>query len=157
MNGFVGNLLLAAAWAFAQGDFSTFQFAVGFVLGYAVLWLGGNIVGATRYCRNLPLLFELLLFFCWELLQANFRVAKDVVALRHRFRPGIIAMPLEAKTDTEIMLLANLISLTPGTLSLGVSNDRRVLYVHALDIDDPEKQKQTLKDGFERRLLKVLR
>jgi multicomponent Na+:H+ antiporter subunit E len=74
-------------------------------------------------------------------------------------RPGIIAIPLDARTDLEITLLANLITLTPGTLSLDVSADRRVLYVHVMyiDNDDIEAVRRSIKDGFERRVLEVLR
>ena len=72
-------------------------------------------------------------------------------------RPGIVAIPLEARTDDEITLLANVISLTPGTLSLDVSDDRKVLYIHAMFIDDEQQLRDEIKSGFERRLLDVLR
>ena len=55
------------------------------------------------------------------------------------------------------MLLANLVSLTPGTLSLEVSEDRRVLYIHAMFVDDRDALRRQIKDGFERRLLEVMR
>lgn len=157
MNAFVVNILLAGAWSFAHGGLSIFQFGVGFVLGYAALWLGRDVVGAAAYCARVPRLLELLVFFLWELLRANLRVAADVLMPHHHLRPGIIALPLDAKTDTEIMLLANLITLTPGSFSLGPSNDRRVLYVHSLHIEDLEQEKKSIKDGFEWRLLRVLR
>ena len=72
-------------------------------------------------------------------------------------RPGIIAVPLDAKTDVEITLLANLVSLTPGTISLDVSDDRSVLYVHAMFVEDPQRLCQEIKSGFERRILDLLR
>jgi multicomponent Na+:H+ antiporter subunit E len=72
-------------------------------------------------------------------------------------RPGVVAVPLDARTDAEITLLANLITLTPGTLSLDVSADRSFLYVHAMYVDDVNDVKRQIKDGFERRLLEVMR
>ena len=105
----------------------------------------------------MPRLMELLVYFLWELLVANLRVALDVVTPRHRMRPGIIAVPLDAKSDGEITLLANLLTLTPGSLSLGVSADRRTLFVHSMYIRSVEHEKQSIKNGLERRLLKVLR
>ena len=75
----------------------------------------------------------------------------------HRSRPGIIAVPIEARTDLEITTLANLVSLTPGTLSLDVSGDRRTLYVHAMFVDDPESIHRDIKNGMERRVLEALR
>jgi multicomponent Na+:H+ antiporter subunit E len=72
--------------------------------------------------------------------------------------PGVIAVPLDARTDAEITLLANLITLTPGTLSIDVSADRKVLYIHTMDLgDDPVRFRREIKEGFERRLLEVMR
>jgi multicomponent Na+:H+ antiporter subunit E len=64
---------------------------------------------------------------------------------------------LAARTDLEITLVANLVSLTPGTLSLDVSDDRRTLYVHVMFMDDIEAVRGAIKDGIERRVLEVLR
>jgi multicomponent Na+:H+ antiporter subunit E len=71
----------------------------------------------------------------------------------------VVAIPLDAKSDIEITLLANLITLTPGTLSLDVSSDRSVLYIHVMyvDNDDLDEVRRKIKSGFERRVLEVLR
>ena len=69
----------------------------------------------------------------------------------------MVAIPLDAETDAEITLLANLITLTPGTLSLDVSDDRRVLYIHAMYVDDVEELRRSIKDGFEKRVMELLR
>jgi multicomponent Na+:H+ antiporter subunit E len=57
----------------------------------------------------------------------------------------------------EITFLANLITLTPGTLSLDVSDDRSVLYVHGMFVEDPQQMREQIKNGFERRVLELLR
>ena len=72
-------------------------------------------------------------------------------------KPGIVKIPLDARSDLEITLLANLISLTPGTLSLDVSDDRKVLYVHAMYVNDREDFVASIKNGFERRILEITR
>jgi multicomponent Na+:H+ antiporter subunit E len=97
------------------------------------------------------------LFFIWELILANLRVAHDGRTPRHYMRPGVLAVPLDAQTDLEITMLSNLITLTPGTLSLDISVDRRVLYLHAMYIDDVEEVRKKIKYGYERRILEVLR
>jgi multicomponent Na+:H+ antiporter subunit E len=74
-----------------------------------------------------------------------------------RIRPGVLAIALEAKTDTEIAMLSNLITLTPGSVSLDVSSDRRFLYLHAMYIDDLEKYRESIKSSLERRVLEVSR
>ena len=72
-------------------------------------------------------------------------------------KPGIVAIPLDAKTDLEITFLANLITLTPGTLSLDCSEDRKTLYIHSMYIDDLEKFRAEIKNTLEKRLLEVMR
>ena len=73
--------------------------------------------------------------------------------------PGVVAIPLDARTDVEIVMLANLITLTPGSVSLDLSEDRHVLYVHAMYIDggDVEAYRRSIKEGLERRVLELLR
>lgn len=157
MNFFLWNMLLALAWAFAVGDLSASSLAAGFLLGWAALWLGGGLLGSRPYTRRLVKIVEFAAFFARELLVANLRVARDVLTPKHYMRPAILAVPLDAQTDVEIVLLANLISLTPGTLSLDVSPDRRILFVHSMYTEDPETVKRQLKQGFERRVLELTR
>jgi multicomponent Na+:H+ antiporter subunit E len=54
-------------------------------------------------------------------------------------------------------VLTNLITLTPGTLSLDVAADHRTLYVHVMDVEDPDTVRREIKEGFERKVLKALR
>jgi multicomponent Na+:H+ antiporter subunit E len=151
------NLLLALTWAAATGDFTLGNLGLGFTVSFAILAFAQPVVGSSAYFVKVPRVFRLAAFFLWELVVASLRVAHDVVTPTHYSRPGVLAIPLEATTDVEITMLANLISLTPGTLSLDVSPDRRVLYIHAMFIDDPDRVRRQIKDGLERRLLEVLR
>jgi len=157
MTPFVINLALAVGW---QALFSTFSLAsllTGFALGYAILWVLSPLYGDSRYCRKLFDIVRLALYFLWELLISSLQVAWDVITPTHRSRPGIVAVPIEAKSDLEITALANLVSLTPGTLSLDLSSDNKVLYVHAMFVEDPESIRLAIKKGMERRVLEALR
>ena len=71
-------------------------------------------------------------------------------------RPGVIGIPIRAKTDLEITILANLITMTPGTLSLDISPDRRTLYIHAMYIHDPGALRKDIQENLERRVLELL-
>lgn len=157
MRAFLWNIFLAVVWVAAWGDFSLLNLMLGFLLGYIVLLLGRDLFGSRGYSSRLPRLVEFIVYFAWELLLANLRLAYDIITPRHHMRPGIVAVPLDAKSDGEILLLASAISLTPGTLSLDVSPDREFLYVHSMYIDSAEEEKRKLKDGFERRVLALLR
>ncbi|HUG91084.1 MAG TPA: Na+/H+ antiporter subunit E [Planctomycetaceae bacterium] len=157
MKPFVSNILLAVVWAFASGEVSLASLVVGFVLGYLALGLLRPVVGQSSYFRKVGQVVGFVLFYLWEVILANLRVAYDVLTPTYHMRPGVVAIPLDAETDLEITLLANLITLTPGSLSLAVSDDRKVLYVHEMFIDDVDEVRRQIKSGYERRVLEVLR
>jgi multicomponent Na+:H+ antiporter subunit E len=106
--------------------------------------------------KILPTL-SFLIFYLKEVLVANLRVAWDVLTPQDLSDPSIIALPLDAQTDFEILVVANLISMTPGTLSMDVSSDRQTLYIHAMFTGDVEVLKRELKENFEARVLRLLR
>jgi len=99
----------------------------------------------------------LILLFVKELLLSALRVAWLAVQPRITIRPAIVAYPLTVTTDAQITLLANMITLTPGTLSVDVSDDRKWLYVHAIDIESREALIGSIAAGFETRILRVTR
>lgn len=157
MNALLVNLVLAFLWAFLRGRVDLENLGFGFLLGYLLLATFRTIPGSERYGARVPRALGLLGFFVWELVLSNLTMAAEVLAPRPRRRPGVVAVPLDAETDLEIAVLACLITLTPGTLSLGVSDDRRTLYVHAMFIEDPDALRESIKSGFERRVLELFR
>ena len=157
MNLFVLNLLLSLAWIGLTGEFTPINFVIGFALGYLMLWLAQRTEVSVSYFEKVPQIVRFLVFFSWEVVRSNLRILYEVLTPGHNMKPGIIAIPLDVKTDLEITAFANLITLTPGTLSLDISKDRSTLYIHAMYIDDIHAFKQKLKHGLEKRLLEVLR
>ena len=157
MNNLLWNILLALAWSAVTGDFSPQNLLIGFLLGAVALLFTQPVTGRRTYLSRVWKVVTFALFFLKEFVLSNLRVARDVLSPRPRMRPGILAIPLDVETDAEITLLANLITLTPGTLSLDVSTDRRVLYIHSVYTDDPEATRAEIKNGFERRVLEVMR
>lgn len=154
---FLWNILLALTWAAVTGRFDLSNVLVGIVIGHAVLFIAQPVFGSSTYFSKIHRVLGFALFYVWELVLANLRVASDIITPRRRIRPGVLAIPLDAKTDAEITMLANLITLTPGSVSLDVSSDRRFLYLHAMYISDLEKYRENIKSSMERRVLEVLR
>jgi multicomponent Na+:H+ antiporter subunit E len=154
---FLFNVVLAVIWALLMGSIDLPNLVVGFLLGYAVLWLAQPVLGATGYFRRGPQALRFLAYFIKEVLISNLLVAREVLSWRPRRRPAVIAVPLDARTDAEITLLAVVVTLTPGSLSLDVSEDRSKLYVHTMFLETPEALSKEIKDGFERRVLELLR
>ena len=145
------NLLLAVVWAMLTGVFSLASLVTGFVLGFAALWILSPLLEAPRgYFMRTIYWFRLLVMFHYELVVSSVEVLWDVVTPRHRSRPAIVDLPLDVRSDAGILLVTNLISLTPGTLSIDISPDRSTLRVHAMFGEDPEAVRRQLKDGMER-------
>ena len=154
---FLMNLLLTFVWVALTGKFLVSNFLFGFVLSFCLLWTITRDREGRKYFNRIPRMISFVFYFLYELLKANLQVAYDVITPKFYMTPGIIRIPLSARTDLEITLLANLISLTPGSLSLDVSDDRKVLYVHAMYIGDKDAYIAHVKNGFERKLLDILR
>jgi multicomponent Na+:H+ antiporter subunit E len=105
---------------------------------------------------KVPKVIHFFFYFNRELIKSNLKVAYDVLTRTHYMKPGVIAFALRAEKDGEIAIVANLISLTPGTLSLDVSSDRSVLYIHVMYLTDEAQVVDDLRD-LERRILDILR
>jgi multicomponent Na+:H+ antiporter subunit E len=95
-------------------------------------------------------------YFARELAVANAQVVWDIVTPRSRLQPGIAALPLRSRTDGEITMIANLVTLTPGTLSLAIARDPAVLYVHGMYAGDPDAFRAQLTE-METRMLRAVR
>lgn len=123
-----------------------------------VLWLTSPLYHKS-YFRKLPKAIAFVVYFLKELLVANLKVAYDILTPNYRMKPTVVALPLSVTTDIEITLLAGIITLTPGSLSIDVRSDRKVLYVHTLYLkhNDVEQLKHSLKHGYERRIMELTR
>ncbi|WP_349957773.1 Na+/H+ antiporter subunit E [Rhizobium sp. ZPR3] len=154
---FVVNLLLAIVWVAITGSTSFINLVFGFVLAAIALVIVRSSYGGVLYLGRISRILVLLLVFVCELAKSVWAVAVTVMSPRMDVKPGIFAFPLTVDRDFEITLLANLITLTPGTLSVDVSDDRKTLYVHALDCSDPEAIIRSIADGFERRIMEAFR
>ncbi len=154
---FVSNILLTFVWVALTGNFELSNYLFGFLLSFFMLWVITKGDGRAGYFTLVPKLIAFIFFFLFELIKANLQVAYEVGTPKFGMKPGIVKIPLDVKSNIGITLLANLISLTPGTLSLDVSNDKKVLFVHAMYITDKEKFIESIKQGFEKRILQILK
>jgi multicomponent Na+:H+ antiporter subunit E len=151
------HLLLALIWASLQGEFRAAAVIQGLVLGAVVLWSMRRAIGAERYFSVIGRALALCSFFARELIIANAQLARLVLTPGlHQVQPAFLAVPLSITSRASITLLAALISLTPGTLSVDVSSDATTLYIHVIDARDPEAVVRQIKSGFERRILEVM-
>lgn len=97
-----------------------------------------------------------ILFYTKEVVLSNFRVAYDVLTPTHHMTPGIIAVDVSGMTDRQILFMANLITMTPGTLGLAVSEDETTLYIHVMYMDgSAESMTKNLENSYGRRVRRV--
>lgn len=152
---FLVNVLVALVWQQIFAIFGVADYLIGFGIGFLAIWLANRAYGRRAY--------DLLYFIgyvLWAIVLSNLSLAKLVLQPRLHLDPGIIAVPLTVSTNLEIMILASVITLTPGTISVDLGQNaqrERVLYVHNLTVGDPETFRQSVKNTFERLLLRVTR
>ncbi len=157
MSLFALNLLIAVGWAAVAGGFAALDLVLGFAGGFLALWLTRPLFGPSRYFRRTFGALGLVVFFLYELVRSSAAVVWDVVTPAVQSRPRMVRMPLDCTDETQIMLTANLISLTPGTLTVDVAPDRSHLVIHAMFAEDPDEVVRDLKRGMERRVMEALR
>ncbi|STO08775.1 MULTISPECIES: Na+/H+ antiporter subunit E [Exiguobacterium] len=146
------NFFLAFIWMFLTGSFTTYGFLIGYLLGLLVIFMMRRFFresGTSFYFTRVIKLFKLLLIFSRELVMANFEVLRLVLSPKLEIQPGIFRYETTLKSGWKISLLSMLISLTPGTLVVQVSQDSKILYIHALHMPDKEALKQDIYDNFE--------
>lgn len=154
-NVFLINILMAVLWAAYQDQWSTNSVVIGFVVGYVLLSIlhrgyGSLIFNVVSY----------VIFLIWSILKSSVQVAWIVLKPTLKLDQGIVAIPLEAQTDLEVSLLATSITLTPGTLSVDTgwdAQDEHVLYVHNLVMGNADDVRRSIKQDFERRILRITR
>ena len=149
------NLLLALIWPAFQADPGANDLVAGFLISFVLLALLHHAYG-----RRMVAAVGFLLFLIVAIVKSSFQVAALILTPKLQLDQGIVAIPLEASTTLEIAALATAITLTPGTLSVDVGQDKagqQVLYVHSLMVGDPEAMRKDIKASFERRILRSTR
>jgi multicomponent Na+:H+ antiporter subunit E len=106
MTYFLLNIALALTWAALTGNFDPANLVTGFALGYGALFVVRRALEPSDYFLKVWQVIGFVLFFLWELILANLRVAHDVLTPRYHMKPRVIGIPLDARTDAEITALA---------------------------------------------------
>ncbi|NJN18468.1 MAG: Na+/H+ antiporter subunit E [Oscillochloris sp.] len=159
------TILLAFAWMLINEAFTLADLLVGLIFGFLVIRVSWRLLtdepfslsSYFRFISRNPLVMtwkwlRFLGFGFGEIVKSNLVVARAVLSPTLRLRPGIVAIPLDLQSDQGITILANLITLTPGTVTLDISSDRKTLYIHAFNVADAEQLRNEIKDSFERRV-----
>jgi multicomponent Na+:H+ antiporter subunit E len=122
-----------------------------------MLFVFRRFFSSRFYLKPVVAIIHLLLVFIKELVLSNIAILKIVLKPKLDMKPGIFALPIEVTKEWEILVLSHMITLTPGTLVIKVSDDNKVLYVHAMDTPDVEESIHGIKNSFERLIKEVSR
>lgn len=150
------NLLIAFVWMFLNNSWAANTFIAGYLIGLGLIFLLRRFIPTPSTSKTMAIL-ALILLFLKELILSNFAVMKLILQPKLTMKPGIIALPTELTRDWEISTLACLITLTPGTVTVDLSLEGDVLYIHAMDIQDAEEVIAQIKNTFEKAILEVSR
>ncbi|MCS1391271.1 Na+/H+ antiporter subunit E [Lysinibacillus boronitolerans] len=156
---FILNLFIAALWLLLQDEvtpqFSTFL--MGFVVGMGILYVMHRFYGTQFYMRRVFSIIKLLWLFNWELFLSSYSVLRQITTPKLNITPGIFTYKTVLKGDWEITALALLLTLTPGSVVMEVSEEGDVFYIHAMDIEQSKDAVIRSIGKFEQAIMEVTR
>lgn len=144
------NLLLSLFWLLVTGSYTVNNFLLGFILGLLLVYLLRSALPGRFYIITLYKVIKLIWVFLIELIKANIDVIRIVLQPSLKNEPAFFTYNTDLKTDWQVVLLSNLITLTPGTIVVGLSDDRTKIYIHAIDFGEKEEEIEGIKSSLEK-------
>lgn len=149
------SLTILAIWLLLWDAFSIGLLAMGLILSVLVPVFARRFWPDAPRVRSFRKLFVYAVVFAWDIFVANLQVASLILRPNSSLKPTFLEIPLDIDHPFLITILANTISLTPGTVSSNVAGDRGTLLVHCLHCDDPDEEIATIKRRYEDRLEEI--
>lgn len=146
---------LTGLWLLLVNSITPGQIVLGLLLGWMIPLLTQRFWPEVVTIHKPFTLLRYIGILLWDIIMANFTVARLILGDLDRLKPVFIQLPLSVTSDLAISLLANSITLTPGTVSARLSEDRRYLLIHALNEADPDTLIATIKQRYERPLQEI--
>lgn len=148
--------LLLLLWLLLMNSFAPAQVLIGLILGWLLPFVTQQFWPEQPRVHNANRLVVYLAHLVWDIIKANFTVARLLLKDPARLQPAFVRYPLTLTDEFAITMLASTISLTPGTVSAGLSPDRSTLLIHALHEPDPEAMIAQIHQRYELPLKEIL-
>lgn len=132
-----------------NAEFTVGTFVTGFIIGLVAVYILRGFLPGRFYLKRLYWMIRLFFIFIIELIKSNVDVARIVLAPKIDIHPGFYAYPNDLEEEWEVALLSTLITLTPGTVVVAISEDYSVIYIHGLNMDDANVEIANIKTSFE--------
>ena len=153
------NLFIALLWLLLMDEPrpQLTTFFTGFIVGIGILYIMHRFFGTQFYLRKVMKVLYLILIFVKELVSSSFAVMKQVLTPNLKIMPGIFTYETNLKGDWEVTVLALLLTLTPGSVVMEVSESGDVFYIHAMDIEGSKEAVVRSIGKFEKAIMEVTR
>ena len=152
------NLIIAVMGLLLSQAPSATVFAIGYLLGFALVAAFRSVIGGEAYVRRCVAFLVFLLVFIREFLVANVKVAAMVLfRSRDALQPNFITYDVTGLHRPEILLLSYCISLTPGTTTVDISPDFTTLVLHSLDAVNPDETRAGIDHTLKKSILAFTR
>ena len=156
---FILNLFIAALWFLLRddpaNDFSDFM--KGYLVGVVILYVMHRFFGTRFYLKRVVKILKLILLFIQELILSTVSVLRWVLSPKLNIRPGIFTYKTELKGDYQVTTLALLLTLTPGSVVMEISEEGDVFYIHAMDLEEAKDSLVRSIGKFEKAIMEVTR
>lgn len=149
------SAILALSWI-ALHDSSLAHVVLAIVVALAIPRFAAPFLNTLPRVRSPRRVVALLVTVTWDILVANAAVARLVLGPLARLRPAFVRVPLDLTHPHSVALLASIVTMTPGTVSVALTPDARSLLVHALDVEDPDKLVANIKARYEAPIKEIL-
>ncbi|MBB3102271.1 Na+/H+ antiporter subunit E [Azomonas macrocytogenes] len=151
------TIFLTLLWLLLNNTVAFGQLLLGLFLGWVIPLLAGRfLLKVPPVCKPFKLCLFLLLIL-YDIVVANLHVARLVLGSPRKLRPAFVEVPMDIEDEFILTILTSIASLTPGTVSAGLSTDHRTLLLHVLDTDKPQDVAEELKTRYEAPLLEIFR
>lgn len=156
---FILNLFIATLWLLLQDEVipQLSTFLMGFIVGIGILYAMHRFYGTQFYLRRVFSIIKLLWLFNWELLLSSYSVLRQITTPKLNITPGIFTYKTALRGDWEITALALLLTLTPGSVVMEVSEEGDMFYIHAMDIEQSKEAVIRSIGKFEQAIMEVTR
>ena len=149
------SLVLFIAWPVLNASWSLGQLLLGALLGLAIPLLTEPLRDERAILRRPAAALRLALVVLWGIVASNIEVAKRILGPEAAIHPGFVWVPLAITDPHGIVVLAGIITMTPGSVSAELSTDRRHLLIHAFSIDEAGALIATIKSRYEAPLRQI--
>lgn len=147
--------LLTLTWLLLNNTLSLSQLLLGLLLGWGIPLLCQDFLLKAPRLRRPGLLLRYMLMVVYDIVVANLHVARLVLGRTQDLKPAFIEVPIDIEDEFLLTLLACVVSLTPGTVSSGLSGDRKTLLLHGLDVADKDAVIHQVKTRYEAPLKEI--